>query len=150
MRPLVLKSFAVLMSLLVLLSSTGIGLREHSCQVRGKSISLSAFGSDKGCKACKVKHSPRVNTASGSQSYLNKVPCCQEKTTFERIEVVNTVVTAEPVFLLSAAVLTPAPSFLFSFLPKEIQYPFGTVAPYSFSSRLSGRSLLAHVQSYLI
>lgn len=150
MRPLVLKSFAVLMSLLVLLSSTGIGLREHSCQVRGKSVSLSTFGGAKGCKACKVKHTHRVSSFSGTQSYLDKTPCCKEKTTFERVEVVNTVVSAEAVFLFSAAVLPPAPSFLFSFLPKEIQYPFGTLAPLSFSSRLSGRSLLALVQSYLI
>jgi hypothetical protein len=150
MNKIVLKSFAIFMSLLVLLSSAGFGVREHTCQVRGKTVSLSGFVNDKGCKACKVKHSPRVEARSPSGVFIDKVPCCKEKVTFERVEVVNTVVSAAPVFLFLAAVLPPAPSFLFSFLPKEIQYPFGTVAPYSFSSRLSGRSLLALIQSYLI
>ncbi len=53
--------FAIVMAFVVLLSSTGFGLVEHSCMMRGKSVELAALkNASSGCKSCVKKAEVRT------------------------------------------------------------------------------------------
>jgi len=73
--------FNVIMAVVVLLSSTGFGFVEHSCIVKGKSISLHKSG-DLCCAAKNSKHAP----LNSKHAIVKKSVCCTEEEKYENIE----------------------------------------------------------------
>jgi len=140
--------FAFVMAFVVLLSSTGFGLVEHSCMMRGKSVELAALKkTTTGCKACK----PVSEVRNSSSLQFKKKACCEENHTFQKLEVVTTnspsakiLKSAPPIDTISGLGISVRASMLPALLPSDFSY----FPP--FSSRFYGRSMLSFVQSFLI
>jgi hypothetical protein len=84
MKRNLLQLFHVLMACVVLLSSTGFGLVEHSCQMRGKKKTIVVAFSDAGKQTNCGKHEP---AAPSDQIVLKKTDCCQDDQRYENVDV---------------------------------------------------------------
>jgi hypothetical protein len=141
---------AVIMAFVVLLSSTGFGLVEHSCMMRGKSVELAALKkASTGCKACKPVTVSGDRTAFSLQ-FKNKA-CCEENHKFQKLEVVT--------FSTSTAKILKDGPWAVATYPYAGSHlgQFSLLLSSSFSSsfppffpKFYGRSMLAFVQSFLI
>lgn len=80
MKKLLFKILNVFLAVVVLLSSTGFGLVEHSCTVKGKTTSL-----HKSKTFCCAKHSSKAPTKQ-NQTQLKKGACCSEDQRYENVE----------------------------------------------------------------
>jgi hypothetical protein len=144
------RMFAIVMALVVLLSSTGFGLVEHSCMMRGKSVELISLGEAQGCQMCvkKTAIAPQKLTTS----VFKKKACCEEDQKHQKIEVVSSLSQASAK-VLKAKDLPAGVAIQLSFLLAQLE-PDATSASssafLSFSFRFYGRSLLSFVQSFLI
>jgi len=138
----------VVMAVVVLLSSTGFGLVEHSCQMRGKKITRL------GVSGHTCAGYPSGKTASASiQPSLKKTDCCQKEQRYENVDVTSSlsqlvakffkVVTETIVTAVTMVVMTLL-SWLFS-TDASIVAHSPNAPPAAF-----GRALLALVQSFLI
>ncbi|MPR35880.1 HYC_CC_PP family protein [Salmonirosea aquatica] len=142
--------FAIVMAFVVLLSSTGFGLVEHSCMMRGKSVELAALKKTAtGCKACKPATESKTRIASSLQ--FKKKACCEESHKYHNVKVVSS--ASFTIKLLKPAAdpaAIPFQNFLFegSNLPLIVS-PL-TTSFHSFSSLHYGRSMLSFVQTFLI
>jgi hypothetical protein len=138
----------IVMAVVVLLSSTGFGLVEHSCQMRGKKISRIGV-SEPTCVGC-----PSNKTASASiQPSVKKTDCCQDEKRYENVDVTSSLsqlvakffkVVTEAVLTAVAMLVTTLVSWLFS-TNASIGTHSSNAPPAAF-----GRALLAFVQSFLI
>lgn len=79
MKKVLFRIFNVLMAVVVLLSSTGFGLVEHSCTVKGKQTSLHKSGT-----ACcnKVSHKDNIP----QKTTVKKSKCCTEEEKYENVD----------------------------------------------------------------
>lgn len=138
----------VVMAMVVLLSSTGFGLIEHSCQMRGKKISRIGVGEPTyaGC--------PSDKTASASiQPSVKKTDCCKDEKRYENVDIASSLsqlvakffkVVTEAVITSVTVLVTNFISWLFSTDASVVAHsPNAPPAAY-------GRTLLALVQSFLI
>lgn len=140
--------FTIVMAFVVLLSSTGFGLVEHSCMMRGKSVAT-VGKADSGCKMCRSAAPSGVRVASSL--HFEKKNCCEESQKFQKLEMVSS--TSSAVKVLKSSPLCAAlgehigsPLRLMPFLfPGAPARSF-----YSFSSLYYGRTMLLFVQSFLI
>jgi len=77
-----LKTLHLILALNVLLSSTGLTVFEHLCQMKGRTVSI--FTQPKGC--CKLKKLDKttccVQKEQGQDESLSREPCCQDKSQF--------------------------------------------------------------------
>jgi type 1 fimbria pilin len=83
MKRTLFQLFNVLMACVVLLSSTGFGLVEHSCQMRGnKKTMVVAFSEVKsqGCASDKQSMPP-------GQTIIKKTECCQDQQHYENVDI---------------------------------------------------------------
>ena len=84
MKRILLQIVNLLMAFVVLLSSTGFGLVEHSCQMRGKKKTVvTAFSDAQTHTGCAGDDA--VATAT-DQTTVKKVPCCQDEQQFENVD----------------------------------------------------------------
>lgn len=75
--------FNLLMACVVLLSSTGFGLVEHSCQMRGKKKTIVvAFSDVKPQAGCSSDGQPMPL----EQTVVKKTDCCQDESSYENVE----------------------------------------------------------------
>lgn len=81
MKKTLFRLFNVMMAVVVLLSSTGFGFVEHSCIVKGKTVSLHKKG-DLCCSAKDKKHFPLNN----KNAIVKKSSCCTEEEKYENVE----------------------------------------------------------------
>jgi recombinational DNA repair protein (RecF pathway) len=144
------RMFAVVMALVVLLSSTGFGLVEHQCMVRGKTVQVVSLGEAHGCQMCakKVVAEPQKQ----GLPVFKKKACCEENQRHEKVEVVSSVSQNAAKTLKAKEGPSEIPQLL-SFLLHELelsQLDVPTPSFLSFSSRFYGRSMLSFVQSFLI
>ena len=73
----------LLMVCVVLLSSTGFGLVEHSCQMRGKRTTMVvAFSDAKTQAGCSADGQPMPP----KQTVLQKTDCCQNQSRYENVD----------------------------------------------------------------
>lgn len=138
----------VVMAVVVLLSSTGFGLIEHSCQMRGKKITRISVG-EPTCVGC-----PSGKTASASiQPSVKKTDCCQDEKRYENVDVTSSLsqlvakffkVVTEAIVTAVTVLVTTLISWLFS-TDASIVAHSPNAPPAAF-----GRTLLALVQSFLI
>jgi hypothetical protein len=75
--------FNLLMTCVVLLSSTGFGLVEHSCQMRGKKKTMVVAFSDTKTKAgCSIDGQLMVSRHAA----IDKSSCCQDESSYENVD----------------------------------------------------------------
>jgi hypothetical protein len=140
----------VLMAVVVLMSSTGFGLIEHSCQMRGKKIvhvSLTQTAQD--CAGCP----PGQKTPAPEKPTVKKTDCCEDEQRYENVDVTSSLSQLVAKFIKEAAnaivtgvttLVMALISWLFSTAASVVEHsPNAPPAAY-------GRSLLALVQSFLI
>lgn len=148
-KKLLYRHFTFLMALLVLLSSMGVGMVEHECQVKGKSVSLVFKDGTKSCKLCRpTRKAARTNH---DNPVFKKAHCCLEKQVVKAVEYQTTVpkkiIESEPYLASNPAI--PVFSFIGQGVQAKIVYSLPPPPFYS-SSLYFGRSLLAFVQHFLI
>jgi hypothetical protein len=148
------RSITLFMAFLVLVSSTGFGLIEHQCMMRGmtmKFVSEKKADSGKGkvvsscCAKSKLLKESKKN-------FFKKTSCCKENQKFEKVDAVSSLAQfhAKALKVIADGDLWSAQSFVF--LVQEWIYPSiqSSLSAISFSSLFHGRSMLSFVQSFLI
>jgi hypothetical protein len=148
------RSITFLMAVLVLVSSTGFGLIEHQCLMRGMSMK---FVSEKKAESCKKKLASSCCAKSKSAKDSNKIffkktDCCKDQQKFEKVDVMSSLssVQAKALKVWADGILWSVQSIVF--LSQEWIYPpvTSSVATITFSSIFHGRTMLSFVQSFLI
>ncbi|GAA4456163.1 hypothetical protein GCM10023189_25000 [Nibrella saemangeumensis] len=150
MKKTLFKILNLLMACVVLFSSTGFGLVEHSCQLRGKKVFASLQNAEKkGCKACVKAH----QTADEHETVVKKTDCCKEEQRFANVDFSSSFSQliakllksiTEAAFMGVSVVVSWLVNLLF---PDELSDSISLFSP---PPALSGRELLAFVQSFLI
>ncbi len=139
------------MAFVVLLSSTGFGLVEHHCMMRGKSVELAALKkAETACKMCKPTAASEVRISSSLQ--FKAKPCCEESQKFQKLEIVSPASSTVKVFKGSFDGWRTLGEHMGSPLRLLATYHF-SLPPSSFppfSFRFYGRTMLLFVQSFLI
>jgi hypothetical protein len=141
------KYFTLFMAFVVLMASTGFGLIEHSCMMRGKSLQIAAIS--KVCKGCPGTQTPGTELKT---PVIKKTNCCKDQASFEKVDVVSSTSQLVAKILKSitegliSAVRLPL-TLLVEWLLPSSESSFSTV---SFSSRFHGRSMLSFVQTFRI
>jgi hypothetical protein len=143
--------FNLLMACIVLLSSTGFGLVEHSCQMRGKKKTMVvAFSKDAEQKGCKVgKHT----SVSADQLIISRDECCQDEQSYENVDVTSslTQLVAKFAKIVTEAVLASVITVVTWLVDWIFDRSVATSTPSVSSPPLpSGRDLLSLVQRFLI
>lgn len=138
----------VLMAVVVLVSSTGFGLIEHSCQMRGKKITHVAL-TQEACVGCPPTH----KVPASDKPTVKKKECCEDEKRYENVDVTSSLSQLVAKFFKAAAqailagVTTLAAAlfnWFFSASASLVEHsPNAPPAAY-------GRILLVLVQSFLI
>ena len=149
MKRALFKWFNLMMACVVLLSSTGFGLVEHTCQMRGKKKTMVvAFSDTKTQAGCSSDKQPMPT----DQTILSKTQCCQDDQHYENVTVSSSLsqfiaklvkLVAETVVYSVAAVLAWFVHWIFAEDPSSISV-------FSSPPSLSGRDIITLVQSLLI
>lgn len=150
MKRALFQFFNLLMACVVLLSSTGFGLVEHSCQMRGKKKTVIGAFSD-------VK--PQTGCAADGQSMPSKGPaikkteCCQDEHLYENVDATSslTQLVAKFVKTVTEAVLAGVTALL-AWVVDRVFTNETRLSSAAFPSppSLSGRDIITLVRSLLI
>ena len=139
------------MAFVVLLSSTGFGLVEHSCMMSGKSVELAALKKEStGCSSCVKKVEARADKSS--HPVFKKKACCEENHTFQKLDVVTSTSSVAKILKNSPqvdAISGEALRYLSAFLPVLLP-PSSTSSFPPFFPKFYGRTMLSFVQCFLI
>jgi hypothetical protein len=109
MKAALLRCFHILMAAIVLTTSMGFGLVEHSCQMRGKRIS-SVLATDP-CPGC----TPEQRVAQAQQNpTVKRTDCCKDESRYEHLTVGASLSQVVAKFLktVSEAVLAGVSAFI--------------------------------------
>lgn len=142
------KYFTIFMALVLLTASTGFGVIEHHCLMRGKSLHLAAINQH---PSDSCQHSSRKAPIS-AQAAIQKQDCCDEVGSYENVEVSSSIIQWIAKFLqIVTDAVIGALVAVFQALA-ELLFPSSASSALSssFSSIFHGRSLLVFVQSFLI
>ncbi|MFN8356699.1 MAG: hypothetical protein U0Y10_19750 [Spirosomataceae bacterium] len=141
---LLYRLFNFLMAIVVLSTSTGFGLVEHSCMIRGKTYSLSS--AHQGCKHC-----PTTPANNASNEQLKKQSCCDEKTTYEHVDYSSSLVELGAKFVktISEAVANVV-HWVVERLVEAISTTSSSLTASAAPFSHSGRDILAFHQTFLI
>ncbi len=139
--------FTLFMAIVVLTASMGVGVVEHNCQLKGKSVSL--FSSEKSsCHSCsRIQH--KNNDTSKTQ--FKRTKCCAETYSVKKINIVLASKTFAKAFFQFSQDFVNTDFNLENWFCLSIKSNLHVVLhAVSFSSLFYGRSLLSFVQSFLI
>ncbi len=143
MKKALFRIFNVLMAVVVLLSSTGFGLVEHSCTVKGKQTSL--HKSDAACcnKTSQKDTSPHKTT-------VKKSKCCTEEEKYENVDYSSSASQNVAKFVQNG--LDWLKTTVTSFLKAIVEEVLETISSKNNSSSppSDGRTILIFIQSFLI
>ena len=140
--------YNLLMACVVLLSSTGFGLVEHSCQMRGKKKTVVvAFSEAKSTSCATGKH-----TVSSDQTVVKKTECCQDDQHFENVDISSSLTQfiAKFVKVATEAVLTSVVVVMTWIIDVVFTHETTSVTAYASPPSLSGRDILTLVRSLLL
>ena len=138
----------LLMAFIVLLSSTGFGLVEHSCQMRGKKkMAVTAFSNVKP-SGCADDGLP----AATNQTVVRKTPCCQDELGFENVDTQSSLSQHVAAFVkaITEAVLTGVTTLLTCVISWIFDTNTWVDTSFSAPPSPSGRDILTLVRSLLI
>ena len=143
MKKILFRTFNVMMAVVVLLSSTGFGLVEHSCTVRGKQTSLHKNGT-----ACCGKN--QQQSTNHQKTTIKKSKCCSEDEKYENVEYSSSASQLVAKFTQNA--LDWAKTTVITFAKTIVETILENISSSNKSSAVppSGREILAFIQSYLI
>jgi hypothetical protein len=143
MKKAIFRIFNVLMAAVVLLSSTGFGLVEHSCTVKGKQTSLHKSGDNCCNKTSQKDSSPQKTT-------VKKSKCCTEKEKYENIDYSSSASQSVAKFVQIGLDWTK--TLVYSFLKTIVEEILDNISSKNNSSSppSDGRTILIFIQSFLI
>ena len=138
----------LLMAFVVLLSSTGFGLVEHSCQMRGKKKTVVTAFSDVKPAGC-AEDSEVMTT---DETVVKKTPCCQDESGFENVETQSSLSQHIAAFVkvVTEAVLTSVVTLLTWIVSFVFDTNTRIDTSFSVPPSPSGRDILTFVRSLLI
>ena len=148
MKLALIRFLHLFMAVVVLLSSMGFGLVEHSCQLRGKRVYSIHDDTQSGCNVCQVRTREPDQTPM-----VNRTDCCKDETRYGKVDTTSSMSHLLTKFIKvigdrfgagTAAILVAL--FHWSFVQQTHQ----PVTSYASPPPLAGRHLLAFVQSFLI
>jgi hypothetical protein len=146
-----LKILHLILALNILLSSSGIMVFEHLCQMRGKKVAL--FVQPKSCcqKRAQVQGSCCAKAeAANTQESLSRIPCCSDKSSFLKTD---TQPTLQKVMELSLAAdpfgLPPSLNFAFEFAKDILPHNQKILRFYLYKPPPRMRDIPVLVQSFL-
>ncbi len=144
--------FTMLMAVLVLSSSIGVGLVESQCMMRGKSVDLVFKEKKKGCKLCRTSKKETTLPVQQETPVFKKLHCCIEKQQLKTVDFQAPVVKQLEKPAKDLADTGHFHTADFNFLKRWLSDTANTLpaAVLSFSSPYFGRSMLSFVQSFLI
>ncbi|GAB3696472.1 hypothetical protein GCM10027592_19580 [Spirosoma flavus] len=149
MKRILFQVFNVVMAVVVLLSSTGFGLVEHSCQMRGKKKTMVvAFSDVKPPKSCTT----HKKTPPTDQTRIERDKCCQDSQYYENVDVSSSLsqLAAKCIKAISQPIDTIAVTLL-AWLTDWIYTETSASTPiFSPPLSLSGRDILKLAQCLLI
>ena len=139
--------FTIIMALLILTASTGFGVIEHHCMMRGKSLHLAALQKE-GTKGCQQEH---TKSPISDKTSFQKQDCCDDEQSYENVEVASSLTQWVAKFLQTVSdALVGAVIAVFKALSELFSSNSDSTSVFSFTSLFHGRSLLSFVQSFLI
>lgn len=143
MKKALFRIFNVLMAVIVLLSSTGFGLVEHSCTVKGKQTSL-----HKSNGVCCNKTSQK--DTSPHKTTVKKSKCCTEEEKYENVDYSSSASQNVAKFVQNG--LDWVKTTVTSFLKAIVEEVLETISSKNNSSSppSDGRTILIFIQSFLI
>jgi len=143
MKKALFRIFNVLMAVVVLLSSTGFGLVEHSCTVKGKQTSL-----HKSKGVCCNKTSQK--DTSPQKTTVKKSKCCTEEEKYENVNYSSSASQNVAKFVQTG--LDWVKTTVTSFLRVIVEEVLNNVSSKNNSSSppSDGRTILIFIQSFLI
>ena len=143
MKKVLFRAFNVMMAVIVLLSSTGFGLIEHSCTVRGKQTSLHKSGA-----ACCGNNQQK--SSNHQKTTIKKSKCCSEDEKYENVAYSSSASQLVAKFAQNA--LDWAKTTFTSFAKTIVETILDNISSSnkSSSSPPSGREILVFIQSFLI
>ena len=152
-KKVVHRYLTLLMALLVLTSSAGIGLVEHECMVKGKSVELVFNNTKKGCKLCRTPKKEATPKSDPTTPVFKKVNCCIEKQQIKAVEYQVTLKKSDD--QKATRDLTPAilpSSHTFESVSHDFTAEWELRPPpaISFTSLYYGRAMLSFAQQFLI
>ena len=139
----------LMMACVILLSSTGFGLLEHSCHMRGKKKTMVvAFTENKAQSGC----ASDVGTVVDSRTTVKKAECCADEQHFENIDISSSLsqFVAQLVKTIAESVLTGIVTVFTWLIDWAFAEESTSVAVFSPPPSLSGRAILTLIQSLLI
>ena len=132
--------FTLFMAFAVLAASLGVGVVEHHCKVKGKSVSY--FLTEKSdCHNCEHK------SEHTSKAQIKRQKCCKDSYSFKKIEVATSKILTIDFSISSVVLPTKFHNILFC---NDLENKNFSLPYISFSSLLHGRCLLSFIQSFLI
>lgn len=138
----------LLMAFVVLMSSTGFGLVEHSCQMRGKKKTVITAFSDVQRAGC----AEGGLTMTANQATVKKIPCCQDEQDFENVDTQSSL--SQHVAKFVKAVTETILAGVATLLTWVVSWIFDTdtqvAASFSAPPSPSGRDILTRTHSLLI
>ncbi|WP_373550582.1 hypothetical protein [Haliscomenobacter sp.] len=146
-----LKILHLILALNILLSSSGIMVFEHLCQMRGKKVAL--FVQPKSCcqKRVQVQRSCCAKAeVANAQENLSRIPCCSDKSSFLKTD---TQPTLQKVIALSFAadpfILPPTLNVALEFAKDILPYNQKILRFYLYKPPPRMRDIPVLVQSFL-
>jgi hypothetical protein len=148
MKLALIRFLHLFMAVVVLLSSMGFGLVEHSCQLRGKRVYSVLDDTQQGCKLCQVRTQAPEQTPT-----VDRTDCCKDETRYSKVDTTSSLshlltkfikVVSDRFGAGTAAVLVALFNWTF------VQQAYIPLASYASPPPLAGRHLLTFVQSFLI
>ncbi len=148
MKRTLFQLFNLLMTCVVLLSSTGFGLVEHSCQMRGKKKTMVVAFSDVKSTACTTSKQPMPD----QQTVLKKTDCCQDDQRYENVDISSSLsqFVAKLVKHVTEAVITGVVSVMAWLIEVVFSEKTTSVSAFASPPSLSGRDIITLVRSLLL
>lgn len=149
MKRALFQLFNLLMVCVVLLSSTGFGLVEHSCQMRGKKKTMVvAFSDTKAKSGCSVDQ----QSMPAQQTLVKKTQCCQDDQQYENIDISSSLsqLVAKFVKTITETIAAGVVSVLTWFVHWIFADKSASVSIFPSPPSLSGRDILTLVRSLLL
>lgn len=149
MKRALFKWVNLLMACIVLLSSTGFGLVEHTCQMRGKKKTMVvAFSDAKTQPGC----SSDRQSVPTDQTVLSETQCCQDDQQYENITVSSSLSQFVAKFVKSIAetVIHGVVAVMTWLIQLIFAEKSSTLSAIEVPPSLSGRDIITLVRSLLI
>lgn len=146
-----LKTLHLILALNILLSSSGIMVFEHLCQMRGKKVAL--FVQPKSCckKQTLVQGSCCAKAeAANPQESLSRIPCCSDKSAFLKTDTQPTLQKVMEISLVADAfILPPSLNFALEFAASILPHNQKILRFYLYKPPPRMRDIPVLVQSFL-